>query len=49
LKNIVPTLSAYLIVCLIADLIPASEGYNTVGWKLFVGQIYAISVLIVQL
>ncbi|MGN7403216.1 DUF4017 family protein [Cytobacillus praedii] len=47
MRNIIPPLLAYLIVCVIAVLIPASEGYNTVGWKLFVGQIYAIPVLIV--
>ncbi|MDR7236554.1 DUF4017 family protein [Neobacillus drentensis] len=47
MKNIIPSLIAYLIVCIIAVLIPASEGYNTIGWKLFVGQIYAIPALIV--
>lgn len=47
MKNIIPPLVAYLIVCVIAILIPASDGYDTVGWKLFVGQIYAIPVLIV--
>lgn len=46
MKKINPPLLAYLIVCLIAILIPASEGYNTVGWKLFVGQIYAIPTLL---
>ena len=45
-KMIVPLL-AYLIVCIIAVLIPASEGYNTFLWKLFVGQIYAIPALII--
>lgn len=47
MKNILPPLLAYLIVCLVAVLTPASEGYNTLGWKLFVGQIFAIPVLIV--
>ena len=47
MKNIIPPLLVYLIACVITILIPASEGYNTVGWKLFVGQIYAIPVLIV--
>ncbi|QOY38724.2 DUF4017 family protein [Anaerobacillus isosaccharinicus] len=37
----------YLIVNLIAVSIPASEGYDSFGWKLLVGQIYAIPVLIV--
>lgn len=40
-------LLAYVIVCIIAVLIPASEGYNVVSWKLFVGQIYAIPVLLI--
>ena len=47
MKNIIPPFLAYLIVCVIAILIPASEGYNSVVWKLLVGQIYAIPVLIV--
>ncbi|MDQ1143695.1 hypothetical protein QE429_000522 [Bacillus sp. SORGH_AS 510] len=47
MKKIMPPLIAYLVVCLIAIFLPASEGYNTVGWKLFVGQIYAIPVLII--
>jgi len=42
-----PSLLAYLIVCIIAILAPASDGYDTVSWKLLVGQIYAIPVLIV--
>ncbi|MBV7509785.1 DUF4017 family protein [Bacillus sp. sid0103] len=47
MKKIIPPLLSYIIVSIIAVFIPASEGYNTVGWKLFVGQIYAIPVLIV--
>ncbi|MGE8080870.1 DUF4017 family protein [Peribacillus loiseleuriae] len=47
MKYIVPPLLAYLLVCIIAVLSPASEGYNAVDWKLFVGQLYAIPVLIV--
>lgn len=35
-------LLAYIIVSVIAVLIPASEGYNSIGWKLFVGQVYAL-------
>ena len=38
MKNIIPALLAYIIVCIIAIIIPASDGYNNVGWKLFVGQ-----------
>ncbi|WP_028390728.1 DUF4017 family protein [Bacillus cihuensis] len=47
MKYIIPAFLAYLIICIIAVLSPASEGYNTVGWKLFVGQLYAIPVVIV--
>ncbi|MBM7663623.1 hypothetical protein JOC25_000079 [Solibacillus kalamii] len=28
-------------------MLPASDGYNTIGWKLLIGQIYAIPVLII--
>lgn len=48
MKIIIP-LIVYLIVCVIAIMLPASDGYNTVGWKLLVGQIYAIPVLIVAI
>ncbi|MCZ6945020.1 DUF4017 domain-containing protein, partial [Bacillus mycoides] len=41
MKNILPALLAYIIVCIIAIIIPASDGYNTIGWKFFVGQAYA--------
>ena len=47
MKSILLPLLVYLIACVIAILIPASEGYNSVGWKLIVGQIYVIPVLIV--
>ncbi|MED4080278.1 DUF4017 family protein [Halalkalibacterium halodurans] len=47
MKKVVPPLLAYLIVCIVAIILPASEGYNTVAWKLFVGQIYAVPILIV--
>jgi len=46
-KHIVFPLLAYVMVCIIAGLMPASEGYNVIGWKLFVGQIYAILVLLI--
>ncbi|PGM96120.1 DUF4017 family protein [Bacillus cereus] len=47
MKNILPALLAYIIVCIIAIVIPTSNGYNTVGWKLFVGQAYAIPIFII--
>ncbi|MBY0121539.1 DUF4017 family protein [Bacillus sp. S/N-304-OC-R1] len=47
MSKIIPPLLSYIIVCLIAVFAPASEGYNSVGWKLFVGQIYAIPVFII--
>lgn len=46
MKKMIMPLSIYLAICIITILIPASEGYNTIGWKLLVGQIYAIPVLI---
>ena len=46
-KHIVFPLLAYVVVCIIAILIPASEGYNVISWKLFIGQIYAIPVLLI--
>ncbi|MGG0658216.1 DUF4017 family protein [Rummeliibacillus pycnus] len=47
MKTIMPPILAYLIVCIITILAPASDGYYTVSWKLLVGQIYAIPILIV--
>ncbi|OQR56866.1 DUF4017 family protein [Bacillus sp. CDB3] len=47
MKNILPALFAYIIGCIIAIILPASDGYNTVGWKFFVGQAYAIPVFII--
>lgn len=46
-KYIFWPLLAYIIVCIIAVSLPASEGYNSAGWKLLVGQVYAIPVLFV--
>lgn len=48
MKTIIPLL-AYLIVCIIAVLLPASDGYNEIGWKLLIGQVYAIPVLIIAI
>lgn len=47
MKNIIPALVLYIIVCIIAMFAPASQGYNHVGWKLFVGQAYAIPIFII--
>lgn len=47
MKNIIPALLVYFIACVIAIIIPASEGYNAVGWKLFVGQVYAIPIFLI--
>lgn len=47
MKTMIPALLAYIIVCLIVLLSPASEGYNSVGWKLLVGQLYAIPALLI--
>ncbi|MGM2634439.1 DUF4017 family protein, partial [Bacillus cereus group sp. Bce040] len=47
MKNIIPALLVYFIVCVISVIIPASEGYNYVGWKLFVGQVYAIPIFFI--
>lgn len=49
MKNITPALVLYIIVCVIAMIAPASQGYNHVGWKLFVGQAYAIPIFSLQL
>ncbi|WP_002147343.1 DUF4017 family protein [Bacillus cereus] len=47
MKNIIPALVLYIIICIIAIITPASEGYNHVGWKLFVGQAYAIPIFLI--
>lgn len=41
MKFIIP-ISVYVIVCIIAVMLPASDGYNSFGWKLFVAQLYAL-------
>lgn len=41
MKFIVP-ISVYVIVCIIAVMLPASDGYNSFGWKLFAAQLYAL-------
>lgn len=47
MKNIIPALVLYIIVCIIAMITPAPQGYNHVGWKLFVGQAYAIPIFLI--
>ncbi|KAA0797997.1 DUF4017 domain-containing protein [Bacillus sp. JAS102] len=47
MKNITPALVLYIIVCIIAMIAPSSEGYNHIGWKLFVGQVYAIPIFLI--
>lgn len=47
MKIMILPLLSYIIVCLIVVLFPASEGYDTFGWKLLIGQIYAIPALII--
>lgn len=39
--KLIPVIT-YVIVLIIALILPASEGYNTFVWKLIIGQIYAI-------
>lgn len=48
MKTIIPLL-AYSIVCIISVMLPASDGYNAIDWKLLIGQIYAIPVLIIAI
>ncbi|MDG0962246.1 DUF4017 family protein [Bacillus paranthracis] len=36
-----------MIVCVIAMIAPASQSYNHAGWKLFVGQAYAIPIFLI--
>lgn len=47
MKTMIPALLAYIIVCLIVLLSPASEGYNSFVWKLLVGQLYATPALLI--
>lgn len=46
-KYIITPVVAYVVVCMVAVLSPASEGYDVFTWKLLVGQVYAIPVLII--
>lgn len=50
MKNMLPALITYVIVCIITLFLPASDGYNSIGWKFIVAQMYAIpAVLIVSM
>ena len=37
-----PAIIAYAIACVIIVLLPVSEGYDNLAWKLLVGQIFAL-------
>lgn len=41
-KVIISSLLVYVVVCILSLILPSSDGYNEIGWKLLVGQIYAI-------
>ncbi|WP_078379954.1 DUF4017 family protein [Sutcliffiella halmapala] len=47
MKNLVLPLLAYVLVCVLVVIAPASTGYDTLGWKLFAGQMYAIPAFVV--
>ena len=46
MKKYLPVI-AYFIVLIITLFLPASEGYDTVLWKLVVGQVFAIPVALI--
>ncbi|WP_010304607.1 DUF4017 family protein [Kurthia senegalensis] len=47
-KILIPVL-IYVVVCLVMLMLPASEGYDTMSWKLLVGQIYALPILFIAI
>lgn len=47
-KAILPII-IYLIANVIVLLLPVSEGYEAITWRLFVGQIYAIPALLLAI
>lgn len=47
MKKLILPLLAYVLICVLVVLAPASTGYETLGWKLLVGQMYAIPAFIV--
>ncbi|TMW73723.1 DUF4017 family protein [Alteribacter natronophilus] len=46
MRKIAIALIVYVTACFAVLLIPASEGYDTLLWKLFAGQLYAVPVFI---
>ena len=44
MKTFIPAIIAYAIACIIIVLLPASEGYDSIAWKLLVGQIFAVPI-----
>ncbi len=48
MKILIPVL-IYIVVCLVMLMLPASEGYDTMSWKLLVGQIYALPILFIAI
>lgn len=48
MKILIPVL-IYVVVCLVMLMLPASEGYDTMTWKLLVGQIYALPILFIAI
>ncbi|MEJ1517803.1 DUF4017 family protein [Bacillus cereus] len=43
------SLFLYFVVLGIGLLIPASNGYNTIVWKLVIGQVWSLPVLLISL
>lgn len=44
-----PAIMMYGLICLMGIMLPASQGYDTMSWKLFVVQIYAIPIALIVL
>lgn len=49
MKKVIIPISVYLIVNIVILLLPVSEGYESITWRLFIGQIYAIPALILSI
>lgn len=49
MKNIIPAILAYIVVCIVSLFLPASSGYDVISWKLLVGQVYAIPAFVIVL
>lgn len=48
MKNLLPVV-AYVLVLIIVVMLPASQGYDELIWKLLIGQVYAIPVFLITL